>query len=65
MNPWTPIPPVEDTDAYIDYVNETVQDLPDDIFDVPGEDVPDVKYDFSIYSMTHVKTLMKATTKVL
>jgi len=49
MEPWSPIevPPVEDTEAYIDYVNKTMQNLPDDIFNKPGEDVPDVKDDFS------------------
>ena len=46
---WTPIevPPVEDTEAYIEYVNETRQDLPDGIFNRPEEDVADVKNDFS------------------
>jgi len=47
MEPWTPIPPVEDTEAYIEYVNETIHDLPDGIFSRPEEDVPDVKNDFS------------------
>ena len=49
VEPWSPIevPPVEDTEAYIDYVNETIQDLPDEIFNKPGEDILDVKYDFS------------------
>jgi len=49
IKPWTPIevPPVEDTEAYVEYVNETIQDLPDEIFDRPGEDVLDVKNDFS------------------
>jgi len=47
MEPWTPIPPVEDTEAYIEYVNETIQDLQDGIFSRPDEDVPDAKNDFS------------------
>ena len=40
-------PPVEDTEAYIEYVNQTIQDLPDEIFSKPDEDVPDIKNDFS------------------
>jgi len=49
MNPWSlpEVPPVEDTEAYIEYVNETQQDLQDGIFSRPEEDVPDVKNDFS------------------
>ena len=47
VNRWTPVPPVEDTEAYMEYTNETIQDLPDEIFSKPGEDVPDVKNDFS------------------
>ncbi|UCE29337.1 MAG: LamG domain-containing protein [Candidatus Bathyarchaeota archaeon] len=42
-----PVPPVEDTDAYIGYVNETTQGLPDVVFSKPGEDVQDIKDDFS------------------
>lgn len=42
------VPPVEDTDAYIEYVNETIQDLPDEIFNRPEEDISVVKNDFSV-----------------
>ena len=38
---------VENTAAYIEYISETIQDLPDEIFSKPEEDVPDLKNDFS------------------
>lgn len=41
------MPSVEDTEAYIEYVNGTMQDLPDEMFVGPEEDVPDLKHDFS------------------
>jgi len=40
-------PPVEDTEDYVEYVNETIQDLPNEIFNETAEDVPDVMNDFS------------------
>jgi len=49
MEPWTPVeaPPVEDTEAYVVYVNGTIQELPYEIFNRPEEDVPGIKNDFS------------------
>lgn len=41
------LPPTEDTEDYIEYVDETIEDLPDEAFDRPEEDVPDSKNDFS------------------
>jgi len=46
MEPWY-LTEVDDTEAYMKYVNETIQDLPDEAFNRPPEDVPDVKNDFS------------------
>jgi len=40
MEPWTP-------ESYIDYINETIQDLPNEIFNRPEEDVSDIKNDLS------------------
>lgn len=49
IGPWTfpEVPPADDTDAYIGYVNETIQDLPDEKFIRSEEDVSDLKNDFS------------------
>lgn len=47
VGPWTPIPRVEDTEAYTEYVNETIQELSDELFNKTAEDVPDIKNDFS------------------
>ncbi len=44
---YTEVPPVEDTEAYIDYVSGITQILPDEAFDRPEEDVPDVKNDLT------------------
>ncbi len=44
MEPWTP---VEGAEVYIQIVNETLQDLPNEIVNRLEEDVPDVKHDFS------------------
>lgn len=44
---WPRIPPVENTEDYIEYVNGTAQDLPDEIFNKTAEDAPDLKNDFS------------------
>jgi len=38
---------VADTEDYIDYANETIQDLPDELFNQTTEDVPAIKDDFS------------------
>ncbi len=46
MDPWE-VPLVGDTEAYIEYIDEAIQELPDEMFGRPGEDVPDVKNDFS------------------
>ncbi len=42
------VPPlVEDTEAYVGYINETITDLPDELFSRSEEDIPEVQEDFS------------------
>lgn len=41
------IPFIEDTESYIEYVNTTIQELPNATFIKPEEDIADIKYDFS------------------
>ena len=49
-NAYKPTPPIEDTEAYTEYFNETRRDSADETFDGPEEDTPDVKNDFLDFS---------------
>jgi len=44
-NAYKPTPPIEDTEAYTEYFNETGQDSADEPFDGPEEDPPDIIID--------------------
>jgi hypothetical protein len=42
-----PLPPVDEPNAYVDYLDNAVQDVPIDDLNVPAEDAPDLLDDFT------------------